>query len=589
MNFSSPEILNRVMVEECQDVRHLWDDQMRAFLLGCSFTWEDVLAAAQLRPRHIEEGRNVPMYNTSIPLKGAGPFQGQMVVSMRPYKVEDSDKVAEITGRYPAAHGQPVQVGQPSVIGVQDIAQPDYGQAVSVRDGEVPIFWACGVTPQNALRNAKLPLVITHAPGHMFVADITNDQLRSWKVPGEWKARPAEEPTASVPSHEEVRASASPSVHKTVAAVPLTSIASGGVSISASNASTALSSRTPTSSAPRPAPRAPEPLPTMGAATDSLQFVGQCQVQLPSSVVQGEAQPPRPQVEAVAESLFALGPRVEARVFVEEDSCPACGTSYLPDSVFCRNCGRKRDQAPQSTARLSGRQELVPQSSAPLSRAQEVPPQSSVHLSRAQEVKPQGTPRLSRAQVSTRTMARNSSEGPRSLSPPMRPLSAPRNLSREALPWTPSPAQRGYPNFVFQPSGPASPQPVKFAPQPLSPGPPGIMRAVSPLVRPLQPLPLNSPAVRRTISGPKSKGDTVYVAQNSCRTAAVRTTGVVQDIGWRMVVMIMRMTQKILRKRKGNIMTMLLPLVLQWWRAGGGGSSGGGGGDDSDCYVERLA
>lgn len=340
-------------------------------------------------------------------------------------------------------------------------------------------------------------------------------------------------PTASVPSHEEVRASASPSVHKTVAAVPLTSIASGGVSISASNASTALSSRTPTSSAPRPAPRAPEPLPTMGAATDSLQFVGQCQVQLPSSVVQGEAQPPRPQVEAVAESLFALGPRVEARVFVEEDSCPACGTSYLPDSVFCRNCGRKRDQAPQSTARLSGRQELVPQSSAPLSRAQEVPPQSSVHLSRAQEVKPQGTPRLSRAQVSTRTMARNSSEGPRSLSPPMRPLSAPRNLSREALPWTPSPAQRGYPNFVFQPSGPASPQPVKFAPQPLSPGPPGIMRAVSPLVRPLQPLPLNSPAVRRTISGPKSKGDTVYVAQNSCRTAAVRTTGVVQDIGWR--------------------------------------------------------
>lgn len=181
------------MVEECQDVRHLWDGQMRAFLLGCSFTWEDVLAAAQLCPRHIEEGRNVPMYNTSIPLKGAGPFQGQMVVSMRPYKVQDSDKVAEITGRYPAAHGQPVQVGQPSVIGVQDIAQPDYGQAVSVRDGEVPIFWACGVTPQNALRNAKLPLVITHAPGHMFVADITNDQLRSWKVPGEWRARPAEE------------------------------------------------------------------------------------------------------------------------------------------------------------------------------------------------------------------------------------------------------------------------------------------------------------------------------------------------------------------------------------------------------------
>ncbi|CAE8692810.1 unnamed protein product [Polarella glacialis] len=179
-----------LMAEERTDVTDLWQDDMQAFLLGCSFTWEDLLGAVQLTPRHVQENRNVPMFNTNIKLKGAGPFQGHMVVSMRPYKPGEVGRVADITGEYPAAHGRPVQIGEPAAIGINDVRTPDYGQSVTVQEGEVPVFWACGVTPQNALRNAKLPLVITHAPGHMLVADTLNEELKSWRVPGVWSARP---------------------------------------------------------------------------------------------------------------------------------------------------------------------------------------------------------------------------------------------------------------------------------------------------------------------------------------------------------------------------------------------------------------
>jgi len=183
-----------VMTEEREDVTDLCDTgNMQAFLLGCSFSWEDALASAQLTPRHMEEGHNVPMYNTSIRLKGAGPFEGNMVVSMRPYRPSETDKVVEITKAYPAAHGRPVHVGHPESIGIDPLLKPDYGDSVVVRDGEVPHFWACGVTPQNALRNARLPFAITHAPGHMFVADILSEQLKTWEVPGKWSARPCEE------------------------------------------------------------------------------------------------------------------------------------------------------------------------------------------------------------------------------------------------------------------------------------------------------------------------------------------------------------------------------------------------------------
>lgn len=181
-----------VMVEECTDITEFWRDDMQAFLLGCSFTWEDVLAAAGACPRHVEEGRNVPMFDTNIPLKSAGVFEGNMVVSMRPYPPEVTDRVREITSAYPAAHGPPVQIGDPESIGIRDCASPNYGDAVTVREGEIPVFWACGVTPQNALRQARLPFAITHAPGYMFVADVQNEALKDWDVPGQWSARPAE-------------------------------------------------------------------------------------------------------------------------------------------------------------------------------------------------------------------------------------------------------------------------------------------------------------------------------------------------------------------------------------------------------------
>jgi uncharacterized protein YcsI (UPF0317 family) len=116
-----------------------------------------------------------------------------MVVSMRPYKPDDVQQVIDITGLYPAAHGKPVQVDDPESIGVPKDLKPHYGDTVNLKEGEIPVFWACGVTPQNALRNAKLPFVITHAPGHMFVADTLNEDIKSWNVPGSWKARPSDE------------------------------------------------------------------------------------------------------------------------------------------------------------------------------------------------------------------------------------------------------------------------------------------------------------------------------------------------------------------------------------------------------------
>ena len=184
-----------VMAEERHDVTALWEDDMRAFLLGCSFTWEDILSDRGCMPRHIKEGRNVPMYDTSIPLKRFGAFGGRMVVSMRPYPPSVVQKVTEITRAFPAAHGGPVHVGDPEEIGIADIDSPSYGDAVTIHEDEIPVFWACGVTPQNALARAHLPLAITHAPGHMFVADASVDQISKWNVPGTWRARPCGPPS----------------------------------------------------------------------------------------------------------------------------------------------------------------------------------------------------------------------------------------------------------------------------------------------------------------------------------------------------------------------------------------------------------
>ncbi len=153
------------------------------FLLGCSFTWEAELAAAGLEPRHLARGTNVPMYETDIRNNPSGPFGGNLVVSMRPFADEAACRRADaITARYPGAHGGPIHWGAPEDIGIDGGrlragAVPDWGDAVDVHDGEVPCFWACGVTPQSALVEARLPLAISHAPGHMFVCDLIDEDL----------------------------------------------------------------------------------------------------------------------------------------------------------------------------------------------------------------------------------------------------------------------------------------------------------------------------------------------------------------------------------------------------------------------------
>ena len=158
---------------EATDVSELWRGDLVTFLLGCSFTAEEALIAAGLEPRHIAETGIVPMYRTTRAAAPAGRFRGPVVVSMRPYAPADARRAAEITERYPMAHGGPLQIGDPDGLGIADIAAPEYGAPVTMLDGELPVFWACGVTPQAALENARPELAITHAPGHMFVSDLT--------------------------------------------------------------------------------------------------------------------------------------------------------------------------------------------------------------------------------------------------------------------------------------------------------------------------------------------------------------------------------------------------------------------------------
>ncbi len=159
------------LVEEPQDILHRWREDLVAFLIGCSFTFEEALLAAGLRIAHVDQGRNVPMYVTGKECVPSGSFVGPMVVSMRPYRAEELPLVVSASGRYPAMHGAPVHVGAPGELGIRDLAAPHYGDAVQIPEGHVPVFWACGVTPQAVAMQAKLPLVITHSPGHMFITD----------------------------------------------------------------------------------------------------------------------------------------------------------------------------------------------------------------------------------------------------------------------------------------------------------------------------------------------------------------------------------------------------------------------------------
>ncbi|MGB4300982.1 MAG: putative hydro-lyase, partial [Acetomicrobium sp.] len=159
------------LLEEPTDITSYWRDDLVAFLLGCSFTFESALLDAGIPVRHIECGCNVPMYITNIQCVPAGRLSGPMVVSMRPIPARQVPKAVLTTGRFPAVHGSPVHIGEPSIIGIKDINKPDFGDPVTINPGEVPVFWACGVTPQAALMASKPPFAITHAPGHMFVCD----------------------------------------------------------------------------------------------------------------------------------------------------------------------------------------------------------------------------------------------------------------------------------------------------------------------------------------------------------------------------------------------------------------------------------
>ena len=166
-----------VIVDEPRDIKSEWNDDLVSFVLGCSFSFEEALLAAGLPVRHIALKQNVPMYRTSIATQRAGRFHGPLVVSMRPMKPADAIRAVQITSRLPAVHGAPVHLGFPEAIGIADIGKPDYGDAVPVERDELPVFWACGVTPQAAIAAARVPFAITHAPGYMLVTDLKNAAL----------------------------------------------------------------------------------------------------------------------------------------------------------------------------------------------------------------------------------------------------------------------------------------------------------------------------------------------------------------------------------------------------------------------------
>lgn len=168
---------NGILLEEATDITRFWEEDLVAFLLGCSFTFESVMLKNRIPIRHIEENCNVAMYKTNIPCIKAGRFEGPLVVSMRPIPEKHVIRTVQITSRFPAVHGAPVHIGNPETIGIQNLDSPDFGDPVTIKEGEVPVFWACGVTPQAVAIQTKPDLMITHSPGHMFITDLRDEQF----------------------------------------------------------------------------------------------------------------------------------------------------------------------------------------------------------------------------------------------------------------------------------------------------------------------------------------------------------------------------------------------------------------------------
>ena len=165
------------LVDEVDNLNALWRDDLVTFAIGCSFSFEQALIDDGMVLRHVAEGKNVAMYQTNIATMAAGPFHGPMVVSMRPLKPAAAIRAIQITSRFPNVHGAPVHIGLPHAIGIDDLARPQWGDSVAINADELPVFWACGVTPQAVIAQAKPAFSITHAPGYMLVTDRKNSQL----------------------------------------------------------------------------------------------------------------------------------------------------------------------------------------------------------------------------------------------------------------------------------------------------------------------------------------------------------------------------------------------------------------------------
>lgn len=165
------------LVAERAEVSALWRDDLVAFLVGCSFTFEAALLDAGVGVRHLEAGVNVPMYRTDRECRSAGRMTGPLVVSMRPVPAELVSTAVRVTSRYPAVHGAPLHVGAPDQLGIADLSAPDFGDPVDIRPGEIPVFWGCGVTPQAAVMRSRPPFAIAHAPGHMAILDTADTEF----------------------------------------------------------------------------------------------------------------------------------------------------------------------------------------------------------------------------------------------------------------------------------------------------------------------------------------------------------------------------------------------------------------------------
>lgn len=166
-----------VLAEEVADLTALWREDLVSFVLGCSYSFEEPLLEEGIPLRHIELDRVVPMYRTNIDTRPAGPFGGKLVVSMRPMRPADAIRAVQITSRFPSVHGAPVHLAEPGQIGIAELDRPDWGDPPELRAGEIPVFWACGVTPQVAIEGARPELCIAHKPGHMLITDLLNRSL----------------------------------------------------------------------------------------------------------------------------------------------------------------------------------------------------------------------------------------------------------------------------------------------------------------------------------------------------------------------------------------------------------------------------